>query len=583
MALTKVTYSMTEGDPINILDFGAVGDGVTDDTAAFVTAISTERPIFLPEGEYLVTSTLTVDNKFFYISSDNNTGKIIYNQATGNVFSFINSSHEKQHYFNGVCIRLTNSNYSGSAIYHEGFENDPLTVQNNFRNIFVVNNCDIEGIYILGTLYNSKAIHCNVSYNAPPSAGLAKYLFNCRISNNTIKNMGNAVYLETPGFGAFINHIEIRNNYFIYTPRVFYANAGATPLVNITEIGGTLFCENMIQVDPDRVAVSGDLDGLTYASCVYLVNSSATEFYGNNFIDIPTIPSVTFWDATVDYIVALAVDGGNNNVTNDQQYGSFQFVLLDGNDDNSTVCRANSPTNYNPVSGPVDFRDLSVEPRYVAKSGSQHLMTLLVEDRFQYFPALPTYAQNYPVIWTGKTDSLVGTGSSSITGMSLDLRTGVTTASQASSYLANDQWTASIITSGKKQLALSCYLYSFLPAGTNAVLYIGDISSNNKRVALYLDNTSFYAQLADGVTTFTSSAIAARTGDDAIVMTYDGNFVYYTINGVFCGSFNTNTPPTPFPHPVGGAADLGGFVSNNATTSDAILNIRYAQIVSMQR
>lgn len=34
MGLTKVTYAMIEGSPINVLDFGAVGDGVTDDTAA---------------------------------------------------------------------------------------------------------------------------------------------------------------------------------------------------------------------------------------------------------------------------------------------------------------------------------------------------------------------------------------------------------------------------------------------------------------------------------------------------------------------------------------------------------------------
>lgn len=34
MSLTKVTYSMIEGAPPNVLDFGAVGNGVTDDTAA---------------------------------------------------------------------------------------------------------------------------------------------------------------------------------------------------------------------------------------------------------------------------------------------------------------------------------------------------------------------------------------------------------------------------------------------------------------------------------------------------------------------------------------------------------------------
>lgn len=34
MSLTKVSYSMIQGAPFNVLDYGAVGDGVTDDTAA---------------------------------------------------------------------------------------------------------------------------------------------------------------------------------------------------------------------------------------------------------------------------------------------------------------------------------------------------------------------------------------------------------------------------------------------------------------------------------------------------------------------------------------------------------------------
>lgn len=42
------------GEFISVKDFGAIGDGVTDDTLAFSSAISSGRSIFIPDGEYIV-------------------------------------------------------------------------------------------------------------------------------------------------------------------------------------------------------------------------------------------------------------------------------------------------------------------------------------------------------------------------------------------------------------------------------------------------------------------------------------------------------------------------------------------------
>lgn len=39
MSLTKATYSMIDGAPINLVDYGVVGDGVADDTAAIQAAV----------------------------------------------------------------------------------------------------------------------------------------------------------------------------------------------------------------------------------------------------------------------------------------------------------------------------------------------------------------------------------------------------------------------------------------------------------------------------------------------------------------------------------------------------------------
>lgn len=58
MSLTKVSYSMVTGSPLNVMDFGAVGDGVTDDTSAIQAALTAagadNKRLYFPNGSYAV-------------------------------------------------------------------------------------------------------------------------------------------------------------------------------------------------------------------------------------------------------------------------------------------------------------------------------------------------------------------------------------------------------------------------------------------------------------------------------------------------------------------------------------------------
>lgn len=66
MSLTKVSFSMIDGSVVNVFDYGAVGDGVTDDTAAFNAAIATGKAVFVPytEDGYLVSNINVVSNMY---------------------------------------------------------------------------------------------------------------------------------------------------------------------------------------------------------------------------------------------------------------------------------------------------------------------------------------------------------------------------------------------------------------------------------------------------------------------------------------------------------------------------------------
>lgn len=64
MSLTKVSYSMITGATANVLDYGATGNGITDDTVAIQAALNSGAScIFIPEGVYIISDTLQVPTR----------------------------------------------------------------------------------------------------------------------------------------------------------------------------------------------------------------------------------------------------------------------------------------------------------------------------------------------------------------------------------------------------------------------------------------------------------------------------------------------------------------------------------------
>jgi hypothetical protein len=65
MSLTKVSYSMIYGAPVNVLDYGADKSGVADSTTAIQAAINAGTNIYFPSGTYLITAPLRIVQAVF--------------------------------------------------------------------------------------------------------------------------------------------------------------------------------------------------------------------------------------------------------------------------------------------------------------------------------------------------------------------------------------------------------------------------------------------------------------------------------------------------------------------------------------
>ena len=129
MSLTKVSYSMITGAPVNVKDFGATGDGTTDDTAAiqaainFCTNLSNRRQtLYFPGSNaaqaYKITAPLVVNGRL-NIVGDGEFSTLIYavGMTSGQFMIDFNNEASDVVYFGGMSqITLRSNNGAPTGI-----------------------------------------------------------------------------------------------------------------------------------------------------------------------------------------------------------------------------------------------------------------------------------------------------------------------------------------------------------------------------------------------------------------------------------------------------------------------------------
>ena len=116
--LEKVVPDLPSMDTwVNVRDFGAVGDGKTDDTEAIKEAISKQKVIFLPSGWYRVTETIKMNQGTKIIGLHPYASQIVLEESEPNFSGFgapvpvLESSEGGNDIVNGIGIRTGAYNY----------------------------------------------------------------------------------------------------------------------------------------------------------------------------------------------------------------------------------------------------------------------------------------------------------------------------------------------------------------------------------------------------------------------------------------------------------------------------------------
>lgn len=279
MALTKVTYSMIAGAVVNVLDYGAVGNGVANDTAAIQAAIDSlpnGGTVFFPTGTYLCSTGLTVANNKTRLDFAGN-AVLTYTTATQILITFT-----------GDDCRLLNATINAPAVFDatnapigygivkvEGdyFVASGCTINNVPRSGFwfaEANNGTVTGCQIIGnypqTSYPAGGpVHFGVIIDTPSTGSQGNFV----ISENIISRCVQGAATGSTGSHSLEQSMAITGNVFeLCWDHGFYTSG----LANGISVTGNAF--NACRIP---IALTGGYHTVTSNTLVVFTSGTGTD------------------------------------------------------------------------------------------------------------------------------------------------------------------------------------------------------------------------------------------------------------------------------------------------------------------
>lgn len=233
-------------DVANVKRYGATGDGVTDDTQAFIDAIAAKRFVFVPSGTYVISSTLTIGTL----------GQIIRGAGDSTILSYTGAN---------VAIDLNGKYYCELADFKLTTSTGAVGVdmpisshfwQINKLHVYGFSTAGIRGTSCFyGTLQRSDIEQCGAGFLGVQEVNgnfIVNNSFRGNIRNIWLRQQGftcdgNQIVnneLETSGRAGFLVGIDLEGSYgtLVFSNRLECGHAGGT--AHILVRGATLAASN---------------------------------------------------------------------------------------------------------------------------------------------------------------------------------------------------------------------------------------------------------------------------------------------------------------------------------------------------
>ena len=205
---------------VSVKDYGALGDGVTDDTQAFINAINALKPnggyLFIPKTPnfYRITNQIEITNEHGYVvvygEGKSSHIKLTQKSSNGHLIGFLGTTGSK---LNGGCAKdLHLSTYLSETNQDDNCIGTMYSDNIVFDNIYV-SECTWKGITAQRGVTNFKIKNCYVE-NCK-EAGITVEFSDCEniyIENSTVKNIDKiGVHITNAGDVNKMNNVYITN------------------------------------------------------------------------------------------------------------------------------------------------------------------------------------------------------------------------------------------------------------------------------------------------------------------------------------------------------------------------------------